>query len=595
MNQMIKDFLIEHNLPQPRSIRKLSSDVYTSIVDSTHFLKDDVPFGQRVYCVFHNIKEQPNCLCGQPVTNSRNNLEYGSYAFSPYCSVSCTAKATSSKRKQTCLEKYGVEYPAQSSQIKQNLKQYNLDKYGAEHFFQSRAMKEKSKQTNLERYGVEHHFLSKEIRAKRDQTVRDRYGVDNVYQADDVKEKIKATMTDRYGSDNALKVDHIKERVQRTNIERYGGICPTKSNSVIDKAKRTNQERYSVDNYMKFHLSDEAIEVMSNKDKMQNLYDEQKSLRACADHLNVRSHRTIYEAMQRLGVETINTRSVSNGERSVCEFLTENNIQFIKSDRKLIAPKEVDILCEDYRLAIEYNGLHWHSHEVKADRLYHQNKTSACVDKGYKLIHIFEDEWADPIKQEIIKEKILNHCHKSNRKRIFARQCVVESVNSIDLKDFYHNNHIQSYIDSSFNYVLSHSDVVVAALSLKKTAITGRYYISRYATSENVLGGFSKLLKHAERTIDDIKSFVTYANLQYSSGDMYLKIGFEKIRRTKPNYFYVKNSVRYSRQQFMKHKLQDKLDIFDPTRSEYENMLMNGYSKIYDCGSMLYYKELPSD
>ena len=69
-----------------------------------------------------------------------------------------------------------------------------------------------------------------------------------------------------------------------------------------------------------------------------------------------------------------------------------------------------------FKLAIEFNGSFWHStksflykHE-KIDSYfgYHLNKTLKCNEKGYRLIHIWEDEWrnnSEEIKMKL--EKIL--------------------------------------------------------------------------------------------------------------------------------------------------------------------------------------------
>ena len=58
------------------------------------------------------------------------------------------------KLKQTCLEKYGVEYILQSKEIREKSKQTCLEKYGVEFSAQADVVKEKIKQTCLKRYGV---------------------------------------------------------------------------------------------------------------------------------------------------------------------------------------------------------------------------------------------------------------------------------------------------------------------------------------------------------------------------------------------------------------------------------------------------------
>ncbi|MGI0075818.1 MAG: DUF7487 domain-containing protein [Nitrosopumilaceae archaeon] len=57
---------------------------------------------------------------------------------------------------QSIMDKYGVENPQQSLQIREKTKQTNFEKYGIEEQFSSPTFREKIKQINLERYGVEH-------------------------------------------------------------------------------------------------------------------------------------------------------------------------------------------------------------------------------------------------------------------------------------------------------------------------------------------------------------------------------------------------------------------------------------------------------
>ena len=47
---------------------------------------------------------------------------------------------------------------------------------------------------------------------------------------------------------------------------------------------------------------------------------------------------------------------------------------------------------------------------------------------------------------------------------------------------------------------------------------------------------------------------------------------------------------RYHRMGFQKHKLKNKLENFDPELSEWENMQVNGYDRIWDCGNMVFKK-----
>jgi hypothetical protein len=74
---------------------------------------------------------------------------------------------------------------------------------------------------------------------------------------------------------------------------------------------------------------------------------------------------------------------------------------------------------------------------------------------------------------------------------------------------------------------------------------------------------------------------------RHSIGNVYRSVGMEEIQNDAVNYYYFnkREGIRYSRHQFKKHKLEDKLPIFDESLSEGDNMKMNDFYKIYDCGN----------
>jgi hypothetical protein len=108
----------------------------------------------------------------------------------------------------------------------------------------------------------------------------------------------------------------------------------------------------------------------------------------------------------------------------------------------------------------------------------------------------------------------------------------------------------------------------------------------RYATSINVVGGFSRLLKHFIKSNPEVKAITSYSCRRWSQGNVYSHNGFVLTGISQPSYFYVKpgEEIRYNRVLFQKAKLADKLEIFNPELTEVENMVNNGYYRIFDNG-----------
>ena len=109
----------------------------------------------------------------------------------------------------------------------------------------------------------------------------------------------------------------------------------------------------------------------------------------------------------------------SKKEQELVEFCKQFYPNLIQHDRQLITPYELDIVIPELNLAIEFNGSYWHSIEAGTPLGYHQMKSMMCEEKGYRLIHIWEDEWSDALKiklkavleqkEEVNNEKKLDH------------------------------------------------------------------------------------------------------------------------------------------------------------------------------------------
>ena len=68
--------------------------------------------------------------------------------------------------------------------------------------------------------------------------------------------------------------------------------------------------------------------------------------------------------------------------------------------------------------------------------------------------------------------------------------------------------------------------------------------LSRFTTIFNtsVIGAFSKMLKWFFKNYTYTEIF-TYADLRYNNGDMYEKTGWEIIKQSQPDYYYVKDKI----------------------------------------------------
>lgn len=280
--------------------------------------------------------------------------------------------------------------------------------------------------------------------------------------------------------------------------------------------------------------------------------------------------------------------NISEKEKQIATLLKELNFYVIENDRMTLNGKELDILIPNHNLAIEFNGVYYHSSKFKP-RSYHLEKTMQCYKNGIQLLHIFDSEWNNQTKRDIWTSMILSRLNHLSHK-IYARKCSVEQISSATAKAFLETNHLQGYVPSKISYGLFYQNDLVCVMSLSVPRFNKKYdfEIIRLATKKymTVVGGASKLFKYFIRQYPS--SVISYADRRYSTGNVYNQLGFNFIRFSPPSYYYTKQNRLYHRMNFQKHKLPLMLDSFDGNISEANNMKNNNYYQIWDCGSCVY-------
>jgi len=100
-------------------------------------------------------------------------------------------KCQSVKYKHSCLEKYGVDNPQKTPEIRNRVRETNLVRYGVECPLRAETIQRKTKQSVWEKYGVESTNQSQEVKEKKKRTFLERYGVPHVPQYKETHEKIR--------------------------------------------------------------------------------------------------------------------------------------------------------------------------------------------------------------------------------------------------------------------------------------------------------------------------------------------------------------------------------------------------------------------
>ena len=281
----------------------------------------------------------------------------------------------------------------------------------------------------------------------------------------------------------------------------------------------------------------------------------------------------------------------SKDEKEICDFLRKNGIHISENTRNK-EYKEIDILCTELNIGIEYDGITWHSEKFNGDKNYHLNKTNMCKKLGINLIHIFEDEWLKH--KKICLEKIKHIFHIDDDKiRVGARETDVRTISKWEAKAFLNEYHIQGFVTSSVYYGAFLKDgTIVGVMAFKKdNSKTNKWELTRFATNYGyiIAGLGSKMFKKFvdEHDPDEVKSFADRRWTLDEKNNLYVKLGFKFDSVLPPDYRYVVGKERLHKFNFRKQTLSRKYG-FPLSMSEKEMCHRLGYYRIWDCGLYKY-------
>ena len=264
---------------------------------------------------------------------------------------------------------------------------------------------------------------------------------------------------------------------------------------------------------------------------------------------------------------------------TISEFINSLNINFIENYFDVY---NINFYFPDLKIGIVVDFL-----KNSTTKNYYHDRYLYFNSKGVRIISISEFEYEN--KFEIIKSRI-KYILKIGVKKIYARDCLVKKVDQKMSKSFLNQNHLQGYVYSDYYLGLFYEDELVSIMGFastegRKKMDYGNWDLNRFVVKvdTSVVGGFSKLLKFFINNVD-VYRIISYADLFYSNGDIYLKNNFKIKDILVPDYKWVIENKKYNKQKFKKSNL-IKLG-YDENKSESEIMFERGGYKIWDCGKI---------
>lgn len=168
-------------------------------------------------------------------------------------------------------------------------------------------------------------------------------------------------------------------------------------------------------------------------------------------------------------------------EKEIKEFINKY-VEIEARNKKILENHyELDIVIPSEKLAVECNGLYWHSSAKNKDCSYHLNKTNECEEKGYNLIHIFEDEWLyrKSAVMNVIKSSLnlntihVNHndCKVSKLGLNRAERFVKKYALTLDYRN--KTNYSITYKNRLIGVVTTSDNTITAITTMKGITING--------------------------------------------------------------------------------------------------------------------------
>jgi len=484
------------------SLIAFKPSVEDDLVAATSFLPDDAQLVERYYLFYNDLSAIPNCkTCGKQLKPKKRFRMTDSKAtkagYGTYCDIKC-----------------GSSDPEVIQQ---------------------------RRDTNIERRGVDVPAKSKEVRDKMQATLQKNHGVTSPIHSEAIRTKHRATNKAKYGtaSTSAFASKQTLEKVKVTNLRKYGCENPMGVQEFAHKAGNGKRKHA----YAQLHKTDRVGDIKP-------LFAEDEYFGVMADRESGMPHRYPWECLA-CGTEFMGglendgsisgskprcpscfPKEVSQGEREILDVVKmacPDGTHIEHGDRELLSGRELDIVIPSLKLAIEYNGIYWHSaYAGGKDKDYHQSKLEATNQQGYRLIYVWEDELYN--RPTAIKQAIMEACGHGTV--IDADECeIVTGAEFGDDLELYHRDGTLTGVVTS--YVLKYQGQAAAVLQVAQRPRRRGDAVGKAALRYSVINGyqvpkgFKRLLSEAAARVRGTKLFTVEIDPSFDDPTPYGEAGFE--------------------------------------------------------------------
>lgn len=509
---------------------------------------------------------------------------------------------TRAKLQETSLKKYGTLVPNQSQAVREKMKN-TLSKRTKE---DQEKINEKRKQTCLKTYGVEtasqipqtreklkNIFQNKSdeewdiISKKRQETCLKKYGVSFPSMVEEFKVKSRETRQSK--SEEEIEIEQNKRK--ETCKKKYGAVCALLTPEQIEKTKIARRTKFFNNRILP---NTDAEPLFTMEEYLQEPFKTYKwKCHKCGDifESKVLEHQKFF--VRCLKCHPLRT-FISSEEIEVAEFIKSIYPGKIEqTTRSIIPPCEIDMYIPEKKLAIEYDGLYWHSENMGTKPGYHKAKTIACEKKGIRLVHVFENEWLG--NRDLVESRLADILDAPMR-TIDGNLCEVKEVPYRESETFLMENDLKGTVNAKRYIGLYNGEELVSMVAFghPKNSKDCDWQMLRWCPKMWCrVKDWSKVIIEKFVEEEKPKGLIAFDDRRWSMGDMFKKMGFRFFGFTRPNFWYWnihEQGLLESRLKYTEERAKIKLTEWDDSLDIADNMQNNGYYRIFDCGGTIFKK-----
>lgn len=514
------------------------------VICGEHF---EATYAQQKFC---SKEHHRNCVvCGHDFIVDTSN---GRKAAVRTCSTKCAATLSHAggkdkkARRRNSQEKYGVDNPFQSDEVKakikktfeenpdknyqfgtENFKKLIKDKYDVDNVSQLDDVKEKKKATSREHYGTDYPMQSQEVKDKIHDTVKKEYGVDSVLDIPAVRAAALSACKQKYGVEHPMQSEEFRENLRKQNQEKYGVDWSLQAPEVKDKINATMIDRYGVENpfsspeiqaRIRETLIDEyGVDNVSKVPEIQQRKSETIAERAANDpdymshHRISKLNRDIAEKLNNdLNCDIHFEPSIGNGMNADIECILNDRHVIIDINPTITHNMDVPFQCI-LNSCTQPCGEH-----KPVSRDYHYQRAMSALDSLNTPYLQFYD-WDS---YETMRGLVASHIMPITGK-LSAHDCNVVKVESRDINAFLRENHVQGDVrGQSACYALMHAGEIIAVASFGKPRYNANYEWEwlRYAVRRDlIIRGAAVKLFNAFNADMHPSSVISYVDFDHST------------------------------------------------------------------------------